>query len=41
MQMKNNETASYSLMGSAFINGLKAMMPACFDSYFCMVIISS
>ena len=26
-QMKNNETASYSLIGSAFINGLKAMMP--------------
>ena len=26
-QMKNNETASYSLMGSAFINGLKSMMP--------------
>ncbi len=25
--MKNNETASYSLIGSAFINGLKAMMP--------------
>jgi len=26
-QMKNNETASYSLIGSAFTNGLKAMMP--------------
>ena len=26
-QMKNNETASYSLMGSAFINGLNSMMP--------------
>lgn len=26
-QMKNNETASYSLIGSAFTSGLKAMMP--------------
>ena len=26
-QMKNNETASYSLMGSAFTNGLQSMMP--------------
>jgi len=26
-QMNNNETASYSLIGSAFTNGLKAMMP--------------
>ena len=28
LQMKNNETASYSLMVSAFISGSKAMMPA-------------
>ncbi|MER2089870.1 MAG: Na+/H+ antiporter NhaC family protein [Sporosarcina sp.] len=27
LQMKNNETASYSLMGSAILNGSKAMMP--------------
>ena len=38
-QMKNNETASYSLMGSAFINGLKVHDAGCFDSYFCMGIV--
>ena len=26
--MKNNETASYPLMGSAILSGMKAMMPA-------------
>ena len=28
LQMKQNETANVSLMGRAFLSGLKAMMPA-------------
>ena len=28
LQMKNNETASYPLIGSAILSGMKAMMPA-------------
>lgn len=30
LQMKNNETATNALMGRAFFNGMKAMMPAVF-----------
>ena len=37
LQMKNNETASYSLMGSAFTKRFEGNDAACFDPYFCMV----
>ena len=36
LKMKQNETASYPLMGRAFVSGLKSMLPAVFILNFCM-----